>query len=269
MCHPPHPGLSPAISAPLTRNTSDVKHLLTFMPCEGRGWMGEHCARCGTAWQDPQRRKDPSRPEWGSPFSPSSLQPFIPAAREDPPGSKPTDSSWQLHAARKQQLSNAARHGQRCEEVWGDVRRCEEALVSCIDVKFSPLACRCRFSVSCQHPHNLHRPPWRAPNRLQEQEQDHSTRTSSPNDTSALDHMFAHQPKLSGQGHGFNALLWFRKIKVHCWSVTFSASFAHLCYKYSITSFEGSLWAVCMHHPISGYQKRHVGRAQYNFKIHE
>lgn len=53
--------LSLAISTTCAWNTSDVKHLLTFMSCERSGWMGEHYIQCQSAWPKPQKRKDHSQ----------------------------------------------------------------------------------------------------------------------------------------------------------------------------------------------------------------
>lgn len=46
-----------SISVTLIWNTSDIKHLLTFMSCEQRGWMGGHYIQCQSPWQNPSRGK--------------------------------------------------------------------------------------------------------------------------------------------------------------------------------------------------------------------
>lgn len=49
------PSLLPvSISMTLVWNTSDVKHLLTFMSCERSGWMGDHYIQCQSPWPNPQ-----------------------------------------------------------------------------------------------------------------------------------------------------------------------------------------------------------------------
>lgn len=74
--------LSLLISTTLIWNTSDIKHLLTFMSCERRGSMGEPYAQRWMNWQSLQWRRDRShwgqtgRGEW-APLSPSGCEDLL------------------------------------------------------------------------------------------------------------------------------------------------------------------------------------------------
>lgn len=85
------------ISVTLIWNTSDVKHLLTFMSCERSGWMRGHYTHCQLPWPNTSRGKTTPSMEGQREWAPSSHQPWQSARIS--PWSNPTDPSiftWQL-----------------------------------------------------------------------------------------------------------------------------------------------------------------------------